>query len=56
LKEEKIIADNKKLTHWIEDISLSTKVMVIGVAKFAVKQYEDSPFKYTCLRMGVSTG
>jgi aminopeptidase N len=43
LEEEKIIADNKKLTHWIEDISLSTKVMVIGVAKFAVKRYEDSP-------------
>jgi aminopeptidase N len=43
LEEEKIIGDNKKLTHWVEDVSLSTKVMVIGVAKFAVKQYEDSP-------------
>ena len=43
LEEEKILADNKKLTHWNEDVSLSTKVMVIGVAKFAVKQYEDSP-------------
>jgi len=43
LEEEKILADNKKLTHWVEDVSLSTKVMVIGVSKFAVKQYEDSP-------------
>src|SRR5678815_3934794 len=43
LEEEKRLADNKKLTHWEEDVSLSTKVMVIGVAKFAVKQYEDSP-------------
>jgi len=42
-EEEKILAYNKKLTHWVEDISLSTKVMVIGVAKFVVKQYEDSP-------------
>jgi len=43
LEEERILAENKKLTHWVEDVSLSTKVMVIGVAKFAVKQYEDSP-------------
>jgi len=43
LAEEKDLSDNKKLTHWIEDVSLPTKVMVIGVAKFAVKQYEDSP-------------
>jgi aminopeptidase N len=43
LEEEKILADNKKLTHWTEDISLSTKVMVIGVARFAVRQYDDSP-------------
>jgi aminopeptidase N len=43
LEEEKILADNKKLTHWKEDVSLPTKVMVIGVANFAVKQYEDSP-------------
>jgi len=32
-----------KLTHWREDIPLPTKVMVIGVAKFATKVYEDSP-------------
>jgi aminopeptidase N len=43
LEDEKILPGNKKLTHWKEDVSLPTKVMVIGVAKFAVKQYEDSP-------------
>jgi len=43
LEEEKVLADNKKFTHWKEDVSLPTKVMVIGVAKFAVKQFEDSP-------------
>ena len=43
LEEEKILSNNKKFTHWVEDISLSTKVMVIGVAKFAIKQYADSP-------------
>ncbi len=41
--EEKIIGPDKKLTHWVEDIPLSTKIMVIGVAKFAVKEYADSP-------------
>ena len=41
--EEKNLPDNKKLTHWKEDISLPTKVMVIGVADFAVKKYADSP-------------
>ena len=43
LQDEKILPDNKKLTHWTEDISLSTKVMVVGVGKFAVKQFADSP-------------
>jgi len=33
----------KTITHWKEDIPLPTKVMVIGVAKFAVKTFEDSP-------------
>jgi aminopeptidase N len=41
--EEKETGDGKKLTHWKEDISLSTKVMVIGVSRFAVKTFEDSP-------------
>ena len=43
LQEEKILPDKRKLTHWKEDVPLSTKVMVIGLAKFAVKQYDDSP-------------
>jgi aminopeptidase N len=30
------LPDNKKLTHWKEDVPLPTKVMVIGVADFAV--------------------
>ena len=43
LEEEKLLVDHKKLTHWIENVALPTKIMVIGVAKFAVKQFEDSP-------------
>jgi aminopeptidase N len=43
LEEEKILPGNKKLTRWNEDVPLSTKVMVIGVARFAVKQFADSP-------------
>ncbi|NOT49782.1 MAG: M1 family peptidase [Chitinophagaceae bacterium] len=34
--EETNLADNKKLTHYREDVPLPTKVMVIGVADFAV--------------------
>jgi aminopeptidase N len=41
--EERYLPGNKKLTHWKEDVPLSTKIMVIGAAKFAVRQYEDSP-------------
>jgi aminopeptidase N len=33
----------KKMVHWKEDIALPTKVMVIGAAKFAVKEYPNSP-------------
>ncbi len=36
LIEETNLADNKKLTHWKEDVPIATKVMVIGVADFAV--------------------
>lgn len=43
LQEEKMLPANMKLTHWVEDVSLSTKVMVIGVANFAVRQFADSP-------------
>ena len=35
--EETNLSDNKKRTHWREDIALPTKVMVIGVAEFAVQ-------------------
>ncbi|HPG10308.1 MAG TPA: M1 family aminopeptidase [Chitinophagaceae bacterium] len=34
--EETNLASDKKLTHWKEDVPISTKVMVIGVADFAV--------------------
>ncbi len=34
--EEKELADHFHLTHWKEDVPLPTKVMVIGVADFAV--------------------
>ncbi|RYU89249.1 M1 family peptidase [Mucilaginibacter terrigena] len=33
---EKVLPGNKKLTHWSETAKLPTKVMVIGVADFAV--------------------
>jgi aminopeptidase N len=41
--EERNLRNGKTATHWKEDIPLPTKVMVIGVAKFAVKTFEDSP-------------
>ena len=41
--EEKDLGKGKALTHWKEETPLPTKVMVIGVAKFAVKTFEDSP-------------
>ena len=43
LTEEINLADNKKLTHWKEEIPLPTKIMAIGIADFAVKQFPDSP-------------
>ncbi len=43
LSEEINLPGDKKLTHWKEDVSLPTKVMVIGVADFAVKIFDDSP-------------
>ena len=39
--EETNLPDNKKLTHWKEDVPLPTKVMVIGVADFAVNSAGD---------------
>lgn len=41
--EEKELSPGRKLTHWKEDVALPTKVMVIGVARFAVKTFDDSP-------------
>ncbi|MFL5788278.1 MAG: M1 family metallopeptidase [Flavisolibacter sp.] len=43
LKEKALSSDGMQYTHWQENVSLSTKVMVIGVAKFAVKTFSDSP-------------
>lgn len=36
LVNEKLLANNQKVTHWKEDLDLPTKVMVIGLADFAV--------------------
>lgn len=36
--EERSLTDHLKLTHWRETVSLPTKVMVIGVADFAITQ------------------
>ena len=37
LVEETDISNGKRLTHWKEEVPLPTKIMVIGVAKFAVQ-------------------
>ncbi len=37
LNEETNLPNHLKLTHWKEDMVLPTKVMVIGVADFAVQ-------------------
>ena len=39
--EEKPVADHFKYTHWKESAQLSTKVMVIGVAEFAIDHPAD---------------
>lgn len=36
--KESSLANHLKLTHWREEVSLPTKVMVIGVADFAIQQ------------------
>lgn len=38
LVEETNLSADKKLTHWREDVPINTKVMVIGVAEFAVQR------------------
>ncbi|HEX6333911.1 MAG TPA: M1 family metallopeptidase [Flavisolibacter sp.] len=40
---EKKSGTGMKETHWKEAIPLPTKVMVIGVARFAIKEYEHRP-------------
>ncbi len=40
--EETILNDTQKLTHWQETTALPTKIMVIGVAKFAVQYVGDT--------------
>lgn len=36
--EESSLAGGRKLTHWREDVALPVKVMVIGVARFAMQE------------------
>jgi aminopeptidase N len=43
LISETSLNEKQKQTHWKTNIALPTKVMVIGVARFAVKEYADSP-------------
>jgi aminopeptidase N len=40
--EETILDNSQKLTHWKEDVALPTKIMVIGVAEFAVQYVGDT--------------
>lgn len=42
LVSEKDTSDGQRITHWKEEIPIPTKVMVIGAARFAVKQFSDS--------------
>lgn len=39
--ENKELPNNTRLTHWVEKVALPTKVMVIGVADFAVQKVAD---------------
>ncbi|RZK68141.1 MAG: M1 family peptidase [Pedobacter sp.] len=41
--EEKETIDGKKRTHYREDTPLPTKVMAVGIAKFATKTFANSP-------------
>ncbi|MEJ7912269.1 MAG: M1 family metallopeptidase [Chitinophagaceae bacterium] len=42
LLEEKFINGGRKRTHWKEDLPIPTKVMVIGAARFAVKEVDSA--------------
>lgn len=46
LKEESNLPNNFRLSHWVESVPLPTKVMVIGVARFAVD--------YVAIHKGIS--
>lgn len=39
LKEETYVSDSVKRTQWVEDIPISTKLMVFGAARFAVQEF-----------------
>jgi aminopeptidase N len=43
VKVEHKNVNGTSMTHWKEDTPLPTKVMVIGAAKFAIKEFPDSP-------------
>lgn len=40
--EETVLNERQKLTHWKETVPLATKIMVIGVSKFAVQYVGDT--------------
>lgn len=40
--EETVLNETQKLTHWKETVPLATKIMVIGVSKFAVQYVGDT--------------
>lgn len=42
-EKEETTGNGSKQTHWSEPVALSTKVMAVGIARFAVKTYADSP-------------
>jgi aminopeptidase N len=42
LIEEKTLSNNRKRTHWKEEQPIPTKVMVIGVARFAIARVDSS--------------
>lgn len=41
--EETVVPGGKKRTHWKQEAPLSTKIMAMGAARFAVKTFADSP-------------
>ncbi|MGZ3912473.1 MAG: M1 family metallopeptidase [Flavisolibacter sp.] len=41
--EERMLGHDLKRTHWKEAVPLSTKVMVIGVARFGIREFSGGP-------------